>query len=56
MTFHPEPWDSGKDDTEIAEEMSAMGALDPPYEPDGKSYTALFRHFWERLLRGKSRS
>ncbi len=52
MTFHPEPWNHEKnEDVEIAEEMSAMEALDPPFEPSGTKKTSLFRRYWERLLR-----
>lgn len=53
MSFVPEPWklESRNEDLEIAEDMSAMEALDPPYEPQGPERTSLFRHYWERLLR-----
>ena len=52
MTFYPEPWNPEKhEDVEIAEDMSAMEALDPPYEPNGKKNTSLFRRYWEKLLR-----
>ena len=53
MTFHHEHWnpENRNDDVEIAEDMSAMEALDPPYEPAGNKNTSLFRRYWERLLR-----
>ncbi len=49
MSFYPEPWKKEKeDDVEIAEDLSAMEALDPQNESaDNKS---LFRRFWEKLL------
>lgn len=56
MTFYPEPWNSEKpEDVEIAEDMSAMEALEPPFEPDGKSRSSLFRRYWEKLLRNNRR-
>ncbi len=55
MTYYPEPWDPSQDDVEIAEEMSVMEALDPPFEPDGKSHSSVFRRYWERLLRYRNR-
>jgi len=52
MPFVPEPWKREvSEDVEIAEDMSAMEALDPPYEPDGKGHSSLFRRYWEKLLR-----
>lgn len=52
MSYFPEPWKHEKeDDVEIAEDMSAMEALDPPYEPAGNKHTSLFRRYWEKLLR-----
>lgn len=56
MSFIPEPWKQTEySDVEIAEEMSAMEALDPPYEPEGNTHTSLFRRYWERLLRNNNR-
>lgn len=52
MAFYPEPWKKDlNQDVEIAEDMSAMEALDPPYEPEGNAHTSLFRRYWEKLLR-----
>ena len=50
MTFYPEPWDTDLNDVEIARDMSAMEALDPPYEPAERGQTSRFRRYWERLL------
>lgn len=52
MTYYPEPWNPDTlEDVEIAEEMSAMESLDPPYEPAGNRHTSFFRRYWEKLLR-----
>lgn len=52
MSFFPEPWRQvAEEDVEIANDMSAMEALDPPYEPEGHNRNSLFRRYWERLLR-----
>jgi len=40
---------------EIAEDMSAMEALNPPYEPAGQNHESLFRRYWERLVRNYNR-
>ena len=51
MSFQPEPWNKEvHQDVEIAEDMSAMEALNPPYEPEGPARTSLFRRYWEKLL------
>ncbi|MDW7652164.1 MAG: hypothetical protein SCK29_07280 [Bacillota bacterium] len=57
MSFVPEPWKVAEEspDVEIAEELSDMEALAPPYEPAGKNNTSLFRRYWERLLRNNYR-
>ncbi|NLM51232.1 MAG: hypothetical protein GX197_00170 [Firmicutes bacterium] len=56
MSFYPEPWKvEDNPDVEIAEDMSAMEALSPPYEPAGKSHQSLFRRYWERLVRNYNR-
>jgi hypothetical protein len=56
MTFIPEPWKREMNkDVEIAEDMSDMKALDPPYEPEGPDRSSLFRRYWERLVRSNSR-
>ena len=55
MSFFPEPWNNQDSDVEIAEGMSAMEALDPPYEPAGPNYQSLFRRYWERLVRNYRR-
>ncbi|MGI6659595.1 MAG: hypothetical protein ACOX4N_09375 [Dethiobacteraceae bacterium] len=55
MLFQPEPWKSGDPDVEIAEEMSAMEALEPPFEPSGPKHESLLRRYWERLVRNYHR-
>lgn len=51
VSFQPEPWNKEvHQDVEIAEDMSAMEALNPPYEPEGPARTSLFRRYWEKLL------
>jgi hypothetical protein len=56
MSYIPEPWKRElSDDVEIAEDMSAMEALDPPYEPEGRDRSSLFRRYWERLLGSNNR-
>ncbi|NLM46371.1 MAG: hypothetical protein GX200_06200 [Firmicutes bacterium] len=57
MAFVPEPWkDRDLPDVEIAEEMSSMEALNPPYEPAGPNkHGSLFRRYWEMLVRNYNR-
>ncbi|HHX75404.1 MAG TPA: hypothetical protein GX699_10925 [Firmicutes bacterium] len=56
MAFIPEPWQEKEfPDVEIAEEMSSMEALNPPYEPAGPKHDSLFRRYWERLVRNYNR-
>ncbi|HZK25511.1 MAG TPA: hypothetical protein VFC74_09035 [Oscillospiraceae bacterium] len=55
MSYYPEPWKINDPDVEIAEDMSAMEALDPPYEPSGPNQESLLRRYWERLVRGYHR-
>jgi hypothetical protein len=35
---------------EIAEEMWPMKAAEPAPAPPGKSYSSVFRRYWEKLL------
>ncbi|HHU29114.1 MAG: hypothetical protein QM368_04985 [Bacillota bacterium] len=55
MSYFPEPWSDENPDVEIAQDMSAMEALDPPFEPAAKQNTSLFRRYWERLVRNRQR-
>lgn len=57
MSFVPEPWKYAEknEDVEIAEDLSEMEALEPPYEPQGTKNTSLFRRYWERLLQNNQR-
>ncbi|MCR3922542.1 MAG: hypothetical protein NUK65_08525 [Firmicutes bacterium] len=56
MSYLPEPWKQEESpDVEIAEDMSAMEALDPPFEPQGPDRDSLFRRYWERLVRNYRR-
>lgn len=51
MAFYPEPWKSAEsEDTEFAQEMWAMEALDSPPEPERKNQVSVFRRYWETLL------
>ncbi|MBS3900468.1 MAG: hypothetical protein KGZ54_00405 [Dethiobacter sp.] len=56
MSFVPEPWKhEGKEDMEIAEELSALEALDPPHGSQGSARTSFLRRYWEKLLTNKHR-
>ena len=50
MSYFPEPWSDEDPDAEIAQDMSAMEALDPPFEPAVKQNTSLFRRYWKDSL------
>ncbi|MBS4008526.1 MAG: hypothetical protein KGZ45_08915 [Clostridium sp.] len=56
MSFIPEPWkDERNQEMEIAEELTASEALEPPHGSQGSARTSFLRRYWEKLLTNKHR-
>ncbi|MBT9138907.1 MAG: hypothetical protein DDT31_01486 [Syntrophomonadaceae bacterium] len=56
MSFIPEPWKhEGNEKMEIAEELTATEALDPPHGSQGAASTSFLRRYWGKLLNNNHR-